>query len=78
MGGGVDASHRGTLGGLARQIASKDGDVRVFAPVSPIFNLGARAAPEYRRIDRYRKDYGATHRVAQKDGSEWWPNLGAG
>lgn len=34
---------------------------------------------EYRRIERYRKDYGVTHRVAQKqDGSEWWPNLGAG
>jgi hypothetical protein len=32
---------------------------------------------EYRRIDRYRKDYGATHRVARKqDGAEWWPNLG--
>jgi hypothetical protein len=31
---------------------------------------------EYRRIDRYRKDYRATHRVAiGRDGAEWWPDL---
>lgn len=31
---------------------------------------------EYRRIDRYRKDYRASHRVALgRDGTEWWPNL---
>jgi hypothetical protein len=30
---------------------------------------------EYRRIDRYRNDYRATHRVALgRDGAEWWPN----
>lgn len=30
---------------------------------------------EYRRIDRYRNDYRATHRVAfGRDGAEWWPN----
>jgi hypothetical protein len=34
---------------------------------------------EYRRIDRYRKDYRARNRVARgRDGAEWWPNLGAG
>lgn len=34
---------------------------------------------EYRRIDRYRKDYWTTHRVARgQDDAEWWPNLGAG
>jgi hypothetical protein len=33
---------------------------------------------EYRRIDRYRKDYQETHRVAVgRDGAEWWPNLDA-
>lgn len=31
---------------------------------------------EYRRIDRYRKDYHETHRVSVgRDGAEWWPNL---
>jgi hypothetical protein len=31
---------------------------------------------EYRRIDRYRKDYWAKSRVALgRDGVEWWPNL---
>jgi hypothetical protein len=31
---------------------------------------------EYRRIDRYRMDYRATHRVARRrGGSEWWPNI---
>jgi hypothetical protein len=31
---------------------------------------------EYRRIDRYRKDYQETHRVAVgQDGAEWWANL---
>lgn len=31
---------------------------------------------EYRRIDRYRKDYHATRRIARgRDGAEWWPNL---
>jgi hypothetical protein len=31
---------------------------------------------EYRRIDRYRKDYWAKNRVAfGRDGVEWWPNL---
>ncbi|HSZ14401.1 MAG TPA: hypothetical protein VK790_10250 [Solirubrobacteraceae bacterium] len=31
---------------------------------------------EYRRIDRYRKDYRATHRVGMsRDGVEWWPKL---
>jgi hypothetical protein len=30
---------------------------------------------EYRRIDRYRTDYRATHRVAfGRDGAGWWPN----
>lgn len=30
---------------------------------------------EYRRIDRYRKDYRATHRVARgRGGAEWWPD----
>jgi hypothetical protein len=30
---------------------------------------------EYRRIDRYRKDYWAKNRVALgRDGAEWWPN----
>ena len=34
---------------------------------------------EYRRIDRYRRDYWMTHRVARgQDSVEWWPNLGAG
>ena len=34
---------------------------------------------EYRRIDRYRKDYLATHRVAVRQGGvEWWPNPNAG
>jgi hypothetical protein len=33
---------------------------------------------EYRRIDRYRNDYWAAHRVAcGPDSAEWWPNLGA-
>jgi hypothetical protein len=33
---------------------------------------------EYRRIDRYRKDYQATHRVAMgRGGAEWWPDVGA-
>jgi hypothetical protein len=33
---------------------------------------------EYRRIDRYRKDYQATHRVALgRGGAEWWPDVGA-
>jgi hypothetical protein len=32
---------------------------------------------EYRRIDRYRKDYRATHRVALgRGGAEWWPDVG--
>ena len=32
---------------------------------------------EYRRIDRYRKDYWETNRVALgRDGAEWWPDLG--
>jgi len=32
---------------------------------------------EYRRIDRYRRDYRATNRVALgRDGAEWWPDLG--
>jgi hypothetical protein len=31
---------------------------------------------EYRRINRYRKDYWATNRVALgRDGAEWWPNF---
>jgi hypothetical protein len=31
---------------------------------------------EYRRIDRYRRDYWAKDRVALGgDGAEWWPNL---
>jgi hypothetical protein len=31
---------------------------------------------EYRRIDRYRKDYWTKNRVALgRDGAEWWPNL---
>lgn len=31
---------------------------------------------EYRRIDRYRNDYRATHRVAiGRDGAKWWPDL---
>lgn len=30
---------------------------------------------EYRRIDRYRRDYLATHRVALgRGGTEWWPD----
>lgn len=30
---------------------------------------------EYRRIDRYRKDYQATHRIALgRGGTEWWPD----
>jgi len=34
---------------------------------------------EYRRIDRYRKDYRARNRVARgRDGAEWWTNLGTG
>jgi hypothetical protein len=34
---------------------------------------------EYRRIDRYRKDYRATHRVGRgRGGAEWWPNLDSG
>jgi hypothetical protein len=34
---------------------------------------------EYRRIDRYRKDYRATHRVGLgRDGAEWWPNIAPG
>ena len=34
---------------------------------------------EYRRIDRYRADYQATHRVAAgRGGAEWWPESGAG
>lgn len=33
---------------------------------------------EYRRIDRYRKDYRATHRIArERGGDEWWPGAGA-
>lgn len=33
---------------------------------------------EYRRIDRYRKDYRATHRVArERGGAEWWPGADA-
>lgn len=32
---------------------------------------------EYRRIDRYRKDYQAAHRVAHgRGGAEWWPDTG--
>jgi len=32
---------------------------------------------EYRRIDRYRKGYQATHRVALgRGGAEWWPDVG--
>lgn len=32
---------------------------------------------EYRRIDRYRKDYQAMHRVAfGGGGAEWWPDSG--
>jgi len=32
---------------------------------------------EYRRIDRYRKDYQATHRVALgRGGARWWPDVG--
>lgn len=32
---------------------------------------------EYRRIDRYRKDYRATHRVALgRGGAKWWPDTG--
>jgi hypothetical protein len=32
---------------------------------------------EYRRIDRYRGDYQATHRVALgRDGAGWWPDVG--
>jgi hypothetical protein len=32
---------------------------------------------EYRRIDRYRKDYRATHRVAhERGGAKWWPGAG--
>ena len=31
---------------------------------------------EYRRIDRYRKDYWAKNRVALgRDEAEWWPNI---
>jgi hypothetical protein len=33
---------------------------------------------DYRRIDRYRKDYYETHRVSVGgDGAEWWPDLDA-
>ena len=33
---------------------------------------------EYRRIDRYRKDYVATRHVARSRTTEWWPNIDAG
>jgi hypothetical protein len=34
---------------------------------------------EYRRIDRYRKDYWAMNRVALgREGVEWWPKLNIG
>jgi hypothetical protein len=67
-------------------VIDRDAPAHGLALPSLVF-LGGVAKPirtevpqsEYRRIDRYREDYGATHRVAQKqDGSEWWPNLGAG
>jgi hypothetical protein len=33
---------------------------------------------EYRRIDRYRKDYQTAHRVALgHGGAEWWPDVGS-
>jgi hypothetical protein len=44
-----------------------------------VVKLARTEAPqsEYRQIDRYRKDYQATHRVALgRGGAEWWPDVG--
>jgi hypothetical protein len=42
-----------------------------------VIDRDAPAQSEYRRIDRYRNDYQAAHRVALgRGGVEWWPDAG--